>query len=67
MFEPLLTQPQFIELTQRRQLHLRLRESVSDFSLLQTMGGHLLECVVTQACSDKGLILRSHQIGRSHV
>lgn len=60
MFEPLLTQPQFIELTQRCQLHLRLRESVSDFSLLQTMGGHLLECVVTQASSDNGLILRLH-------
>ncbi|WP_281213066.1 hypothetical protein [Shewanella insulae] len=60
MFEPLLTQPQFVELTRKSQLQLRLRESVSDFSLLQTLGGHLLECVATQASSEKGLILRAH-------
>ncbi|WP_428618252.1 hypothetical protein [Shewanella sp.] len=61
MFEPLLTQPQFIELTQTSQLHLRLREPVSDFSLQQTMGGHLLECVISQTSQGaSALIVRAH-------
>ena len=61
MFEPLLTQPQFIELTQMGQIHLRLREPVSDFSLQQTMGGHLLECVISQTSQEaSALIVRAH-------
>ncbi|GIU31797.1 hypothetical protein TUM4644_31600 [Shewanella colwelliana] len=61
MFEPLLTQPKVIEVTEKTQFVVKLCDSVSDFSLLQAMGGHVAECIVIASePNHMGVLVRIH-------
>ncbi len=61
MFEPLLTQPEIFKLDHHSRLIVTLRESASDFSLLQVINGHIGEFIIVSISDDSlSIMVRLH-------